>query len=55
LNLEQRRRNLNLIVNNSRFLILPWVKSKNLASKILSMAALRVVDVKANPIRVNYL
>jgi hypothetical protein len=38
-NLEQRRKNLQLIVNNSRFLILPWVKSKNLASKLLSMAA----------------
>lgn len=38
-NLEQRRRNLYLIVNNSRFLILPWIKSKNLASKLLSLAA----------------
>ena len=38
-NLEQRRQNLYLVVNNSRFLILPWVKSKNLASKLLSMAA----------------
>ena len=36
---EQRKRRLNLIVNNARFLILPWVKSKNLASKILSMTA----------------
>lgn len=33
-----RQENLQLIVNNSRFLILPWVKSKNLASKILYSA-----------------
>lgn len=38
-NLEQRRQNLYLVVNNSRFLILPWVKSENLASKLLSLAA----------------
>ena len=36
---EQRKRNLHLIVNNARFLILPWVQSKNLASKILSLHA----------------
>ena len=35
----QRARNLHLIVNNARFLILPWVTSKNLASRILSLAA----------------
>ena len=35
----QRERNLQLIVNNARFLILPWIQSKGLASKILSMAA----------------
>jgi hypothetical protein len=34
---EQRRNGLPLIVNNARFLILPWVQSKNLASKILGM------------------
>jgi hypothetical protein len=38
-NHEQRIRGLPLIVNNARFLILPWVQSKNLASKILSMIA----------------
>jgi hypothetical protein len=37
--LAQRERNLQLIVNNARFLILPWIQSKGLASKILSMAA----------------
>jgi len=36
---EQRSRNLQLIVNNSRFLIFPWVKVKNLASTVLSLAA----------------
>jgi hypothetical protein len=39
---EQRKRNLHLIVNNARFLILPWVKSKGLASKTLAMAAREV-------------
>lgn len=38
-NPAQRARNLHLIVNNARFLILPWVTSKNLASRILSLAA----------------
>ena len=37
-----RQENLQLIVNNSRFLIIPWVKSKNLASKILSLCAKRL-------------
>ncbi len=36
-NHDQRKKNLHLIVNNARFLILPWVQSKNLASKILSL------------------
>ena len=34
---EQRKKNLHLIVNNARFLILPWIQSRNLASKILSL------------------
>ena len=34
-----RRKNLHLIVNNARFLILPWVKVKCLASHILSIIA----------------
>ena len=37
--LKQRQENLHLIVNNARFLILPWINSQNLASKILGMAA----------------
>jgi hypothetical protein len=36
---EQRQQNLPLIVNNARFLILPWVCSENLASKVLGLAA----------------
>jgi hypothetical protein len=32
----QRLKNLQLVVNNARFLILPWIQSKGLASKILS-------------------
>jgi len=43
-NHDQRKKNLNLITNNARFLILPWVKSKNLASKILSLTARRLPD-----------
>jgi hypothetical protein len=43
-NHEQRKKNLHLIVNNARFLILPWVNSKNLASKILAQAAKRIPD-----------
>jgi len=41
---EQRQRHLPLIVNNARFLILPWVESKNLASKILATIARRLPD-----------
>jgi len=36
---QQRSRNLPLVVNNSRFLILPWVRVKGLASKILAHCA----------------
>jgi hypothetical protein len=39
---EQRRRNLQLIVNNGRFLILPWARINGLASKILSGCARRL-------------
>ena len=37
-----KRRNLYLIVNNTRFLILPWVKVKYLASKVLSLSLRRL-------------
>ena len=33
----QRLKNLHLVVNNARFLILPWIQCKGLASKILSI------------------
>lgn len=36
---DERRRNLQYVVSNSRFLILPWVSVRGLASKILSLAA----------------
>lgn len=36
---QQRIQKLHLVVNNARFLILPWVHSPNLASKILSLIA----------------
>jgi hypothetical protein len=38
-NPDQRARNLQFIVNNSRFLILPWVQVKALASTILARSA----------------
>ena len=38
----RRKQNLHLVVNNSRFLILPWIHSKGLVSRILSMAAKRL-------------
>ena len=36
---EQRQRNLQSIVNHGRFLVLPWVRVKGLASKILALSA----------------
>ena len=39
---ETRVQNLHLVVNNARFLILPWVTSRNLASRILSAVAKRL-------------
>jgi hypothetical protein len=39
---DTRERNLKYIINNSRFLILPWIKSKNLASWILGSIERRV-------------
>ena len=41
---EQRARNLPFIVNNSRFLLLPWVRVKGLASKILGHCARQLPD-----------
>lgn len=39
---HQRERRLHLVVNNARFLILPWVRCPNLATRLLSMAARRL-------------
>jgi len=36
---EDKKQRLHLIVNNTRFLLFPWVRVKNLASRALSMAA----------------
>jgi hypothetical protein len=40
----QRQSRLHLIANNSRFLILPWIKIKNLASKVLALTAKRLPE-----------
>ena len=39
---EQRKRNLQKIICNSRFLIFPWVRVKNLASSVLALAVKKV-------------
>ena len=41
-NTEQREANLHLVINNARFLILPWITVKNLASKTLAVASTRL-------------
>jgi hypothetical protein len=41
---EQRSLNLRLVVNNARFLILPWVRSPNLASRLLSEVVRRIPE-----------
>jgi Druantia protein DruA len=40
----QRARALQRIVNNSRFLVLPWVQVRHLASAVLARAARRLVE-----------
>lgn len=39
-----RQAHLPRVVNNARFLILPWVEVRNLASRILALASRRVAD-----------
>lgn len=39
---DDRSQRLHLVVNNTRFLIFPWVKIKNLASHVLSLASKQV-------------
>jgi len=41
---EQRKVNLQKIINNSRFLLFPWVQVKNLASSVLALACRAVVQ-----------
>lgn len=43
-NAKQRHRNLHLICNNARFLILPWIRCKNLASRVLALVIRRLPD-----------
>jgi hypothetical protein len=38
----QRTQRLHLVVNNARFLLLPWVTSRHLASKLLGLVARRL-------------
>ena len=39
-----KERNLHFAANNTRFLILPWVSVKYLASKVLALSAKRISD-----------
>jgi len=41
---NEREQNLRYVLNNVRFLILPWVRVQNLASRLLSLAVRRVAD-----------
>lgn len=49
-NEEQRLKFRHLVVNNTRFLILPWIRCKNLASKLLSL----VIDMLRDDYRELY-
>ena len=40
----QREARLQLVVNNARFLILPWVQVRNLASTVLARSSRRLPD-----------
>jgi hypothetical protein len=39
---QDRAKRLHLVLSNSRFLLFPWIKIKNLASKVLSISARQV-------------
>lgn len=41
---EQREKHLNLVINNTRFLLFPWVNVPHLASKALSLVMGQVAD-----------
>jgi hypothetical protein len=51
---RQKRRNLKFVVNQTRYLILPWIKVKNLASHLLSINIKRLLrdwrQIYAHPI-----
>ena len=40
--IETRQRNVNLITNNTRFLVLPWIQVRHLASHILAQVSRRI-------------
>lgn len=42
--IEDKQQRLNLILNNSRYLIFPWVRIPNLASRALSLAAKQIQE-----------
>ena len=46
-----RARNLQRVVNNSRFLVLPWVRVQNLASRLLALLAKRLAVDWQGPLR----
>jgi hypothetical protein len=52
-NSEQRQRNLRAVVNNARFLILPWIRVPSLASKLLALAARRLPGTLAGTLRLS--
>ena len=41
---QAREAHLGRVLNNARFLLLPWVQVKNLASRVLALAAAQVVE-----------
>jgi hypothetical protein len=43
-NHEQREKNLRFVVNNTRFVVFPWIAVRNLASRLLALAARRLAD-----------
>ncbi len=43
-NFQERERNLRYVVNNTRFVIFPWINVPNLASRMLALAAKRIAS-----------
>ena len=41
---QTRRKRLHLVANNARFLVLPWIRVKHLASKVLALTLKRLSD-----------